>query len=125
MTCFAVITEIPDNCGNCVTSVIYVNPNPSIVVGSRLIVHPPDHITRRMGESLKMLVDSDSAGMIDLSKEQVIMCNVPAFSLGEIMVLGSDGRTIPDGRNPDKWFVEYECFNDLESAIKRSIEVFK
>ena len=56
--------------------------------------------------------------------EEVLFCSVPVFKLGEILVMDcSSDRTIPDGRKPSKWDVECETFNDIESAVKRAIEV--
>lgn len=48
---------------------------------------------------------------------------VPVWRLGEIVVLGPDDRTIPDGRKPSKWFIETEDFDTIEEAITRSLEV--
>jgi hypothetical protein len=48
----------------------------------------------------------------------------PVFQLGEIVIVNSDGReVICDGRKASKWFVEYEEFDNIEDAIRRSQEV--
>lgn len=48
----------------------------------------------------------------------------PVFQLGEIMLLGEDGREV-DGieRKPDKWSVEIALYTDLNEAVARSREV--
>jgi hypothetical protein len=61
---------------------------------------------------------------IDLTKKQMLMCNVPVFTLGEILIIDNNDRTIPDGRKPSKWDVGCEYFDDVESAIKRAKEVY-
>jgi hypothetical protein len=60
---------------------------------------------------------------IDLTKEQYVFCSTPVFKLGEILVMDSNDRTIPDGRKPSKWGVSYETFDNIDDAIKRAREV--
>lgn len=51
----------------------------------------------------------------------------PVFELGELLIMDeSTDRTIPDGRKPDKWMVEYDKFpmRSFLTAIERSKQVF-
>jgi hypothetical protein len=123
MTYFAVIINVGDGLsGNYACGNILINPDAEDhVVGSNIIVDPPfDFIEERFQNA----VTRERNAPIDLNKTQMVFCNVPVFSLGEILVMGSNDRTIPDGRKPDKWDVEYETFNNIGDAIKRANEVY-
>lgn len=50
---------------------------------------------------------------------------LPVWSVGEIVVLDENDRTIPDGRKPSKWFIETEDFDTVEEAVARSLEVVR
>lgn len=55
-----------------------------------------------------------------IDKEKFINVRIPAFELGEIVIVDLDtGREI-DGaqRKPSKWVLEYEEVETLEEAIK-------
>lgn len=53
-----------------------------------------------------------------------INLRAPVFTLGEVLVLGSDGRElVSPGRMPSKWDVDCEHFADITSAIIRSWQV--
>jgi hypothetical protein len=44
----------------------------------------------------------------------------PVFLLGEILLLGADGREVaPPGRMPSKWDVDCEEFGTLAEAVAR------
>jgi len=120
MTYFIVITEVSeDNEGNYSCSEALINPNgEKHVVGSNIIVSP-----NMTYELFTKALENRDTKIIDLSVEQVIFCSIPVFSLGEILIMDSHDRTIPDGRKPSKWSVTYETFNDIEKAIKRAREV--
>ena len=120
MTHFAVITEVPeDNEGNYSCSEALINPNgEKHIVGSNIIVSP-----NMTSELFTKAFENSDTKIIDLSVEQVIFCSIPVFSIGEILIMDSNDRTIPDGRKPSKWSVTYETFNDIEKAIKRAREV--
>ncbi|MDD3019823.1 MAG: hypothetical protein PHX61_02430 [Alphaproteobacteria bacterium] len=122
MTSFAVITELPtDNEGNYACGKILVVPGGRHhIVGSNILVDPPVFDE----ELFCAAVVAGKQTTIDLTKNQMIMCNVPVFELGEILVMGSNDRTIPDGRKPSKWDVGCEYFNTIEEAVKRSKEVY-
>lgn len=48
------------------------------------------------------------------------------FEIGEIMVLSDYGREISGkGRKPGKWNVTCEEFDDIQTGIRRSVEVTK
>jgi hypothetical protein len=122
MTTFAVITRLPkNNTGNYACGEILIEPNADKhIAGSKIIVTPEfdeylfaDAILRR----------DDTT--IDLTKKQMVFCNIPVFYLGEILVIGSNDRTIPDGRKPSKWEVGCEYFNKIEDAVAKSLEVTK
>jgi hypothetical protein len=120
---FAVITKVSDDSsGNYSCAEMLINPdaNPN-TVGANIIVNPPFHLVKEyFSDAVKRGRDTT----INLTKKQMVFCNVPVFTIGEILVMGSNDRTIPDGRKPDKWDVEYEIFNDIDSAAKRSKEVY-
>ena len=118
---FGVITEI--GTGNYSYGEIIVNPDSEkCVVGSNLVVGG-DFDEELFADALNHR-DSKST-IIDLTKRQMLFCNTPVFQLGEILIIGSNDRTIPDGRKPSKWDVECEYYDDIEEAIARAIEVTK
>ena len=63
---------------------------------------------------------------LELDPKKWKQMKVPAFELGEIVILDGDkwGREL-DGimRKPSKGDVEYECFTKVKDAIKKSREV--
>lgn len=120
MVYFAVITKIPeDNEGNYACSEMLIKPDgKKHVVGSNIIVSP-----NFSSELFAKALGNQGNNIIDLSVEQYVFCSVPVFTLGEIMVMDSSGRTIPDGRKPSKWFVTYETFNNINDAVKRAKEI--
>jgi len=120
---FAVITEIPNDCeGNYATSELVICPNASEhVAGANIVVNPPEFDESMFGDALVR----KGGDKIDLTKKQMVFCLVPVFGLGEILIIDSNGRTIPDGRKPGKWDVECEYFDTIEDAVKRAKEVQK
>jgi hypothetical protein len=119
---FAVITKIPkDYDGNYATGEILICPNASTscVAGANIVVNPPEFDESTFGDALVR----KCGNTIDLTKKQMVFCLVPVFSLGEILIINSNGRTIPDGRKPGKWNVGCEYFNTIEDAVKRAKEV--
>jgi len=54
-----------------------------------------------------------------------LLVHVPAFIPGEILILDEEEKREVAGhlRNPDKWGIEYELFDNLEDAIKRAQEI--
>jgi hypothetical protein len=124
MTYFVVITKIPDNSsGNYACGEILINPDGEPhVVGSNIIVDPPfTMLEEYFGDALMR----DRNASIDTTRKQMVFYSVPVFSLGEILVMDSNDRSIPDGRKPDKWDVGYETFTDIDSAIARAKEIAK
>jgi|WetSurMetagenome_2_1015567.scaffolds.fasta_scaffold887823_2 hypothetical protein len=118
MTEFAVITKIGN--GNYACGEILIDPDANkCIAGSNIIVNPP-HFDEKLFAEAIMFRDQTT---IDLAKKQMLFCNTPVFTLGEILIIGSNDRTIPDGRKPSKWDVGCEYFSDIESAIKRAKEV--
>ncbi len=48
----------------------------------------------------------------------------PVFSLGEVLILGEDGRELTGhGRKPSKWDVGVEIFDTVEAAVERAQKV--
>lgn len=47
---------------------------------------------------------------------------IPVFKVGELLVLDSNDRD-QFGRKPSKWFITYECFDNVEDAVRRVLEV--
>lgn len=117
---FAVITEVGN--GNYACGEMLINPEADHhVVGANIIVDPPFHVVEEyFSDAVKRGRDTT----IDLTKEQMVFCNVPVFKVGEILIMDSNDRTIPDGRKPDRWDVKYEIFDDANSAAKRAKEVY-
>lgn len=99
-----------------------INPDANAhTVGANIIVDPPSHLVEKyFGDA----VNRNRNEPIDLTKKQMVFCNVPVFTVGEILMMDSNDRTIPDGRKPDKWDVEYEMFGDVDSAAKRAKEIY-
>jgi len=61
---------------------------------------------------------------LDVIGAAIITIMAPVFWLGEILVVDEGGREIGGkGRKPSKWAVEYEEFDDLAEAVRRSREV--
>ena len=51
-------------------------------------------------------------------------CAQPVFTLGEILIVGEDGREVAGrGRKPSKWSVEVETFDDVRAAVHRARQV--
>lgn len=118
---FAVITKVPkDNYSNYACNEILINPSADKrLAGSNIIVEPSTFDEKLFGEAITRREQTT----IDLTTEQMLICNTPVFKLGEIMIVDSNDRTIPDGRKPSKWNVGCEYFKDVKSAIKRAREV--
>jgi hypothetical protein len=120
---FAVITEIPNDCeGNYATGEILICPDTcNRVVGSNIVVNPPEFDESMFEDALVR----KGSNTIDLTKKQMVFCLIPVFRLGEILIINSYDRTIPDGRKPSKWDVNCEYFDTIEDAVKRAKEVQK
>jgi len=119
---FGVITKIEGRSDACCA--ILVDPQgDSVVVGSNLVVDPDIDEDEYPGLFAEALTSQQTT--IDLTKKQLLMGNAPVFRLGEILVMDGNGRTIPDGRKPSKWFVTCEYFENIEDAKKRSKEVYE
>lgn len=120
----AVITGVSGSLDNYACSNLLVNPDASkSTAGATLVVDPPQQAFDP--EMMVSAILAPNPTSLDLTKKQLVLCNTPVFSLGEILILDSEyGRSIPDGRKPSKWFVSYECFENLEDAVKRSKEVY-
>jgi hypothetical protein len=121
---FAVITEIPNDCeGNYATSELVICPNASEhVAGANIVVNPPEFNEDMFSAAL---LRNRNVTEIDLTKEQIWFCQIPVFELGEILIIDSNDRTIPDGRKPGRWNVGCEYFDTIEDAVKRAKEVYK
>jgi hypothetical protein len=53
-----------------------------------------------------------------------LLSYIPVFTLGEVLLLGPDGRELTGrGRKPSKWSVEIETFLTAEAAVIRAREV--
>lgn len=50
---------------------------------------------------------------------------VPVFEEGEILVTDGSREIGGAGRKPSKWDVDYEMFDNVEDAIKKSREVLE
>jgi hypothetical protein len=97
MAVFAVITKVPDI--------------ESGETGNLAMAWP---LFTEENNTAKLLPTTASFGLLS-----------PVFDQGEIIVVDDEyGREIGGaGRNPSKWFVECEYFDDVEAAIARSREV--
>jgi hypothetical protein len=123
---FAVITKIPDDLdGNYYTEEMLVSPkHRDIMVGSGNYVSPPEEY---IGKHYRQALQRNLHGIMKIEddEEYITFVSVPVFSIGEILVMDEGGRTIPDGRKPTKWSVEFEMFEDIESAIERAKQVME
>lgn len=61
-----------------------------------------------------------------IRNKTVIDAKVEVFQVGEVLICDSVGeREIPyPGRKPSKWTVSYERYDDIQEALKRSVDVF-
>lgn len=60
----------------------------------------------------------DPTKVIDLPFSAILSLRMPVFTLGEILILGEDGREVVGaGRKPSKWGVRTEEYDDLNQAI--------
>lgn len=122
MVTFGVITEIGEGDGNRAVSELIIEPTgEKCIAGSNIIVDPPTFDEKLFAEAIRFRDSGET--IIDLTKRRMLLCQTPVFYLGEIMVMDSNGRTIPDGRKPSKWFVKCEYFNNVRSAVTRAREV--
>jgi hypothetical protein len=122
MTTFAVITRVPkDNTGNYACGEILIEPNADKHIAGSNIIVTPEFDEHLFADAILRRDDTT----IDLTKRQMVFCNTPVFYLGEILVIDSNDRTIPDGRKPSKWNVGCKYFNNIEDAIAKSLEVTK
>jgi hypothetical protein len=54
----------------------------------------------------------------------IVASFVEVFRLGEVLILGDDGRELVGARrDPDRWRVKWEQFTDLDAAVKRAQQV--
>jgi hypothetical protein len=122
MTTFGVITKVSEDPeSNYAVSELLIKPDADkCIVGSNLLVDC-GFDAKLFAEAIRFRDSGETK--IDLTKRQIVFCQTPVFKLGEIIIMDSNDRTIPDGRKPSKWDVEYEYFKDIESAIKRAKEV--
>ncbi len=57
-----------------------------------------------------------------------IEAKIPTFDTGEIVIIDAEvgGREVNGpGRKPQKWFIGYEVYEDIEHAVERAIVVSK
>ena len=60
----------------------------------------------------------------DIAAGLYLALRVPVFTIGEMFPINDDGREVTGKRRkPSKWSVEYEVFDDPETAIQRANEV--
>ena len=64
-------------------------------------------------------------GITNKNQQSIGECKVPVFEEGEIVICDViAGREVGyPGRKPGKWAVEYEIFDNLDDAVKRSQEL--
>ena len=49
---------------------------------------------------------------------------LPVFTVGELVVVDANGREVNGhGRKPRRWFVDFEVYDDFETAIARAVQV--
>lgn len=104
---FAVITKVPErgDRGNLATQFGNLFLDPQATGGSW------DDPCQPLGQAL-------GQPMIEMYVQS------PVFALGEVLIMGGDGREIVgDGRKPSKWSVDVEYFDTVEEAVRRSHEV--
>jgi len=79
------------------------------------------------GKAVCLTGELEAGGDLRQQQERLalwISLRTPVFSVGEILILGPDGREIGSpGRKPSKWGVTCEHFDDLDTAVARALEV--
>lgn len=70
-------------------------------------------------------IENDYKGKVEhINDFSLLSLRSPVFTVGEILILGSDGREVgPIGRKPSKWDVGWETYKDLDVAVARAQEV--
>ena len=129
--CYCVVTKLPDDLdGNYGTAEMLVSPKKKDnLVGSGCYVSPPEKYIDKYFSDAFDSINPCKHG-VDMKKpddeEYLTFVQAPVFKLGEILIIyRSNNRTIPDGRKPSKWDVEYEAFDDVQDAIERANEVIE
>lgn len=100
---YTVITRVPDPTegGNLAV-------RPDVMVQTE----PPGESNGWMGRHVTAF---DALGM------NAIALRVPVFTLGEVLIVGDDGRElVGERRQPGKWDVGAETFDTIEEAVARA-----
>jgi hypothetical protein len=62
---------------------------------------------------------------VDILGNAIFAMRSPVFHLSEILILDDYGREPCGlGRNPSKWNIDYETFDNIEAAIEKAKEVY-
>ena len=127
---YCVITKVPDNSkegGNLATAMFATDKYPD---SDLYLVNDSYHW--RDGKEIEadrtphaITYDDMQKVLKGKSNSMSLDFRVQVFELGELLILDApDGREVAGKqRAPRKWYVEYEEFDDIEDAIKRSREV--
>lgn len=76
--------------------------------------------------ALTMDLYADEDGRMDAPAKHIVdlRLRTPVFSLGEILILDSDGRELNGrGRKPSRWGVTVEYFDNIEEAVTKAQEL--
>ncbi len=110
---FGVITEVPGPKGPKAWENLALSNVSHVQIGST----PDTCQPLNGGKGAAAVVDRQVAML-------VLALRAPVFELGEVLVLGLDGRELTGRlRKPHKWGVRCELFDDADEAIARACEV--
>jgi len=85
-----------------------------------------DDFLLKMDEGLVVWENTPDRFLPKEVKEIIVQeIKVPAFDEGEILICDENDEEIGGERKPWKWGVTYEMFDDVEAAVKKSLEVRK
>lgn len=103
---YAVVTKVPDPTGP------EGGGNLATALGQVFVKERPENRALPFGRF----------GMLPMGV--ALLSYVPVFVLGEVLLLGPDGRELTGrGRKPSKWSVEIRTFPTVEEAIIQAREV--
>ena len=109
---YCVITDTSDEEGNMHDATLTTD-------GKKLYAEWSDTLYAEWSDTRRLLLGSDGFPF-DVK--------IPTFEMGEIVIIDAEvgGREVNGpGRKPQKWFIGYEVYDDIEHAVERAIVVSK